>query len=56
VIRSRTVPALVIAAPPRTLADLRRALPADVKKRVLEEVGKDLTNHPVGEIAKHLFA
>jgi len=56
VISSRTVPALVIAAPPRTLADLRRAFHADVKKRVLAEVGKDLTNHPVGEIAKHLLA
>ena len=55
VVRSRAVPALVIAAPPRTLADLRRA-DADVKKRIVAEIGKDLTNHPVGEIAKHLLA
>ena len=48
-----TVP-LVIAAPPRTLADLRRALHADVRKRIVAEVGKDLTKHPVHEIEAHL--
>ena len=46
---------LVIAAPPRTLADLRRAFHADVKKRIVAEVGKDLTNHPVSEIETHLL-
>jgi protein required for attachment to host cells len=55
VVRSRAVPALVIAAPPRTLADLRRAFHADVKKRIVAEVGKDLTNHPVSEIETHLL-
>jgi protein required for attachment to host cells len=45
-VRRRDVPALVIAAPPRTLADLRRALHADVRKRIVAEVGKDLTKHP----------
>jgi protein required for attachment to host cells len=55
VVRSRHVPALVIAAPPRTLADLRRAFHADVKKRIVAEVGKDLTNHPVPEIETHLL-
>ena len=54
-VRSRAVPALVIAAPPRTLADLRRA-DADVKKRIVAEIGKDLTNHPVREIETHLLA
>ncbi len=56
VVRSRNVPALVIAAPPRTLADLRRAFHADVKKRIVAEVGKDLTKHPVSEIETHLLA
>jgi protein required for attachment to host cells len=56
IVRKRDVPALVIAAPPRTLADLRRAFHADVKKRIVAEVGKDLTKHPVAEIETHLLA
>jgi protein required for attachment to host cells len=55
VVRTRDVPALVIVAPPRTLADLRRAFHADVKKRIVAEVGKDLTKHPVGEIETHIL-
>lgn len=55
VVRSRSVPALVIAAPPRTLADLRQAFHADVKKLIVAEVGKDLTKHPVAEIETHLL-
>ncbi len=55
VVRDRAVPALVIAAPPRALADLRRAFHDDVKKRIVAEVGKDLTNHPVAEIETHLL-
>ncbi|HEY0853008.1 MAG TPA: host attachment protein [Bradyrhizobium sp.] len=54
VMRERKVPALVIVAPPRTLADLRSALHADVAARVIAEINKDLTRHPVGEIEKHL--
>jgi protein required for attachment to host cells len=49
------VPALVIAAPPRTLADLRRAFHDDVKARIVAEVGKDLTKHPVADIEVHLL-
>jgi protein required for attachment to host cells len=55
VVRTRHVPALVIAAPPRTLADLRRAFHDDVKARIVAEVGKDLTKHPVAEIETHLL-
>ncbi|HMK70158.1 MAG TPA: host attachment family protein [Xanthobacteraceae bacterium] len=55
VVRKRSVPALVVVAPPRTLADLRAAFHADVKKRIVAEVGKDLTNHPVADIETHLF-
>jgi len=54
VVRRRRVPAILIAAPPKTLADLRRAFHADVKAKIVAEVGKDLTNHPIGEIATHL--
>ncbi len=54
--RKHGMPALVVVAPPRTLADLRQAFHADVKKRIVAEVNKDLTNHPVWEIETHLFA
>jgi len=54
VVRKGRVPALLIAAPPKTLADLRRAFHPDVKAKIVAEVGKDLTKHPVGEIETHL--
>jgi len=47
---------LVIAAPPKTLADLRKALHPDVKARVIAEINKDFTNQPVGEIEQHILA
>jgi protein required for attachment to host cells len=53
-VRDSKAKALVIACPPRTLADLRHALHADVKKCIVAEVAKDLTKHPVHEIEKHL--
>ncbi len=46
--------ALVIAAPPRILSDLRRLLHAEVRRHVIAELDKDLTHHPVNEIEKHL--
>jgi protein required for attachment to host cells len=55
-VRERAAPALVIVAPPRTLADLRSALHDDVKARVVLEINKDLTKIPVWEIEKHIFA
>jgi protein required for attachment to host cells len=56
VVRERKVKALVIVAPPRTLAELRRVLHADVKKCIIAEVDKDLTKQPVYEIERHLAA
>jgi protein required for attachment to host cells len=53
-VRAERVKALVIVAPPRTLAQLRRAFHVDVKKRIIAEVDKDLTKHPISEIEKHL--
>ena len=53
---ARGAPALVIVAPPRALADLRSAMHADVKARVVMEINKDLTKHPVWEIEKHVMA
>jgi len=54
VVRERKIKALVIVAPPRTLAELRHAFHADVKSRIVAEIDKDLTKHPVYEIEKHL--
>jgi protein required for attachment to host cells len=54
VVRERRVPALVIVAPPRTLADLRHAFHVDVRARIIAEIDKDLTKHPVAEIERHL--
>ena len=55
-VRERGAPALLIVAPPRALADLRQALHADVKARVVGEIDKDLTKHPVWEIERHILA
>jgi protein required for attachment to host cells len=53
-VRERKVKAVVIVAPPRTLAELRHAFHDDVKARILAEIDKDFTGHPVYEIEKHL--
>jgi protein required for attachment to host cells len=56
VVRKNGVSALVIVAPARTLADLRKSFHDDVKKKIIAEIDKDLTKHPVYEIEKHLTA
>jgi protein required for attachment to host cells len=53
-VRERQVKSLVIVAPARTLADLRKAFHADVRSRIVAEIDKDLTKHPVDQIEKHL--
>jgi protein required for attachment to host cells len=53
-VRTHNVKALVIVAPPRTLADLRHAFHDDVKGRILAEIDKDLTKLPIAEIERHL--
>ena len=47
---------LVLAAPSRMLGALRDALPASHRGAVLAEVPKNLTRHPVDELAEHLVA
>ena len=54
VVRERKAAALVVVAPPRALADLRKAFHDDVKKKIVAEIDKDLTKHPVYDIEKHL--
>jgi protein required for attachment to host cells len=53
-VRERKVKAAIVAAPPRTLAELRHTFHDDVKARIVAEVDKDFTKHPVDEIEKHL--
>jgi protein required for attachment to host cells len=53
-VRERKAKVLVVVAPPRTLADLRVAFHSDVKKRIIAEINKDLTRHPILEIEKHI--
>ncbi len=55
-VRTRDAPALAVVAPPRALADIRAALHNDVKARVIVEINKDLTRHPVWEIEKRVIA
>lgn len=55
-VRASDTRKIVVVAPPRTLAELRRVFHADVKARIVAEVNKDLTKEPVWEIEKHLFA
>lgn len=45
---------ILVVAPPKILADLRRAFSAEAKKRVVAEIAKDLTKHPLSEIVKLL--
>jgi len=54
IVRERGVEALVVVAPPRTLADLRKAFHPDVKKKIIAEIDKDLTKFPIDQIEKHL--
>jgi len=54
-VRVDDVKAVIIVAPPRTLADLRHALHSDVKSRIIAEIDKDLTKHPIADIEKHLM-
>jgi len=46
---------IVIVAPPRTLAELRRTMPKEFSKLIVAEIHKDLTKHAVKDIAHHLM-
>ncbi|NWG72516.1 MAG: host attachment protein [Parvularculaceae bacterium] len=50
------VSALVVAAPPATLADLRKGYSPSLRSKLKAEIDKDLTKHPVSEIEKLLTA
>jgi len=48
------ISALVLVAPPRTLAEFRHVLSDRLRRAVVAEVDKDLTKHPVEEIGRRL--
>jgi protein required for attachment to host cells len=52
--RKKDVRSLILVAAPRALADLRNALTPAVRQRTVTEVDKDLTNHPLPDVAKVL--
>lgn len=45
---------IVLVAPPRILATLRQHLDGETRSRILAEVDKDLTKHPIHEIERLL--
>jgi len=45
---------LIIVAAPIALGDIRKAISPNVKKTILAELDKDLTNLPTAQLAKHL--
>ena len=53
-VRATKAKALIVVAPPKTLAELRNAFHPDVKACIIAEINKDLTKHPLEEIEKHL--
>jgi protein required for attachment to host cells len=45
---------LILAAAPIALGDLRKAISATVKKTIVGELNKDLTNTPTAQLDQHL--
>ena len=45
---------IAIVLPPKALGHLRAGMSAAVQKHVIAEIPKDLTHHPIPEIARHL--
>lgn len=48
--------ALIVVAPPRTLGELRKHYHKEVSQRLIGELDKDLTGHPVPDIEKALLS
>lgn len=47
---------LIVIAPPKTLGELRKHYHKEVANRLMAEIPKDLTGHPVAEIEKIIRA
>jgi protein required for attachment to host cells len=48
------ISALIVVAPPRTLAELRQSFSPSLRAKIIGELDKDLTKHPVYEIERLL--
>lgn len=46
---------LVLCAPPKLLGTLRKSLHKEVRDRIVAEIDKDLTGHPISEIENILM-
>jgi protein required for attachment to host cells len=53
-LRDRVYDRLILVAAPSALGDLRAALSAEVRAKVIAEVAKDLTKIPDAAVAEHL--
>lgn len=47
---------IIVAAPPAALGRVRRRYTAEIRARLIAEPAKDLTRHPVSEIARLLVS
>jgi protein required for attachment to host cells len=47
---------LIIVAPPKIMGNLRKAFHAEVATRIVGEIPKELTSHPISEIGKLVTA
>lgn len=52
---SNAIGDLIVAAPPRTLGELRKHYHKEVQARIIAEIDKDLTNHSVPDIEEALL-
>lgn len=53
-VAERETPAVILVAPPRTLAELRRSISDKTREIVMAEIAKDLTGHPAHDIQRLL--
>lgn len=47
---------LIVVAPPKVLGTLRKAFHAEVAGRIVAEIPKEMTSHPIPEIERHITA
>jgi protein required for attachment to host cells len=52
---SNSLETLIVAAPPRTLGELRKHYHKEVEARITGEIDKDLTGHTVPQIEEALL-
>ena len=47
---------LIVVAPPKILGNLRKAIHPEVAGRIVAEIPKEMTSHPIAEIERHIAA